>query len=94
MTVFRPTLPIIAAMVCCVTTTGLAGDLIPRRPPAKPATVTKPACESQLTVKFHDDLKARAVGGDLTSAVGADLSNVESVKVQFGSTFHRAIAVP
>lgn len=29
MTVFRPTLPIIAAMVCCVTTTGLAGDLDP-----------------------------------------------------------------
>lgn len=29
MTVFRPTLPIVASMVCCVTATGLAGELIP-----------------------------------------------------------------
>lgn len=94
MTLFHARLSIVAFMFCCVTTTRVLGDLIPRTPPPKPAAITKPAYESQLTVKFRDDLKARALGGDLTSAVGADLSNVDSVKVQFGLTFHRAIAVP
>ncbi len=76
------------------TTKAAAGDLIPRTPPPKPATITKPAYESELTVKFRDDLKARALGGDLVSAVGADLSKVDAVKAQFALTFERAIAAP
>ena len=75
MTMFRGLLSIVAFMFCCVTTTPVVGQLIPRTPPAKPATINKPAYESQLSVKFRDDLKARAAGGDLTSAVGADLTN-------------------
>lgn len=94
MTMFRAPSRIVAFMFCCVTTTRAVGELIPRTAPAKPPTITKPAYESQLTVKFRDDLKARAVGGDLTSSVGADLTNVDSVKAQFGLRFDRAIAVP
>lgn len=41
-------------------TSRAAGELIPRTLPPKPPTISNPPYESQLTVKFCDDLKAQA----------------------------------
>ena len=94
MTRWSPVLPFVTFMFCWVATTGVVAELISRTLPAKPATITKPPYESRLSVKFCDDLKVRAVAGDLTSAVGADLSNVEAVQVQFALSFEQLIPVP
>ena len=55
-----------------LSTTRAAGDLIPRTPLPKPATITKPVYESRLKVKFRDDSKVRLVSGSLTSLTGAE----------------------
>ncbi len=70
MTGCRHVFAILAFVLCCITTTRATAQLIPRTPLPKAAAISKPPYESRLTVKFRDDLKARAVGGDLTSAVG------------------------
>lgn len=57
---------ILAFVLCSVTTTLAEAQLIPRTPLPKPATITKPAYETQLTVRFRDGLKAQTVGGNLT----------------------------
>ena len=66
MTSSRASLCVVAFMFCCVTTTRVVGKLIPRTPLPKPPTISKPAYESQLTVKFRDELKVRAVNGIVT----------------------------
>lgn len=69
-------------------------QLIPRTPLSKPATISKPEFESELSVKFRDDLKVRPVGGSVTSAVNADLSAVLAVRAQYGLTFAPSSDLP
>ena len=95
MTMFRTLLSIVAFIFCCVTTTRVLAELIPRTPLPKPVTITKPLLfDSRLTVKFRDDLKVRAVKGDIASQVGADLGNVQATKAQFALTFQQLIQLP
>jgi len=62
-------------------------QLQPRTPLSKLPTISKPPYESELTLKFRDDLKVRAAGGNLTSAVSANLNNVQAIQTQYGLTF-------
>lgn len=90
----RHVFPILGFGVCWVATAAAWAQLIPRTPLPKPATITKPPYESRLTAKFRDDLKVRAVGGDLTSVVSADLGNVRSVQGEFAVIFEPMIQLP
>ena len=89
----RHVLAFVAFALCCVTTTRVMA-LILRTPLPKPGAITKPPYDTRLTIKFRDDLKVRAVGGDLTSQVSADLGNVQGVNAQFTLSFQPMIQLP
>jgi hypothetical protein len=56
--------------------------------PAKPVQVIRAVPESDLWVKFRDDLKVRTADGGLTA--GANLGAVQSVQQTFGLSFERS----
>lgn len=85
---------IVAFSVCVFAAAPVAAQLIARTPLPKPVTITKPAFESRLTVKFVDNLKVRAVNSGVVSQVGADIGNVQAVKAQFALTFQPLIQLP
>ncbi len=53
----------------------VAHGLQPRWVPTKPAAVVEPQFDSELEVKFLDNLKVRPANGTVTSAVGADCND-------------------
>ncbi len=61
MTRCRYVFVMLAFVLCCAMTSRATAQLTPRTPLPKPATITKPAYETRLTVKFRDDLKVRTV---------------------------------
>lgn len=85
---------ILAFVLCSLASTRVTAQLIPRTRFPKPATITKPAYDTRLTVKFRDDLKVRAVGADLTSLVSADVGNVRAVQTRFSLSFKPMIQLP
>jgi subtilisin family serine protease len=85
---------ILALVFWSVMSSAAVAQSAPRTPLPKPATITKPAYETRLTVKFRDDLRVRAVAGDVTSLVSADLGSVHVVKEQFGLSFEPMIRLP
>lgn len=71
-----------------------ANALQPRSLPTKPAAVAEPEVYSELSVKFQDVLKVRAVNGNLISNVGADITALQQVQQQFALTFEQSIQLP
>jgi subtilisin family serine protease len=72
----------------------LYGYSLPRTPLPKQAAISLPSFPSELTLKFRDDLKVRALGGTLVSLVSADLGNVLAIQTQFAITFEPLIQLP
>jgi len=71
-----------------------AEPLRARPVPAKPATVVRPQFESELSVKFRDDLKVRAENGNVAATAGGNLAAVQQVQQQYGLSFQQSIQLP
>jgi hypothetical protein len=56
--------------------------------------VVRPQFDSELSVKFRDDLKVRAVNGNVASAAGSNLAAAQQVQQQFGLSFEQSIELP
>ncbi|MBI4583272.1 MAG: S8 family serine peptidase [Planctomycetes bacterium] len=70
-------------------------DLLPRTPYPKQVLVSRPGYQEFLTVKFVDEVQARAApDGGLISRSGMDLVEVMNVAVQHGISFFPSIDVP
>ncbi len=72
----------------------VVGALIRRAPLQKPKTISRPAFDNMLTVKFRDDLKVRAVHRSLTSLGQGDLSNIDAVNALYGLAYSQLIQLP
>ncbi len=69
-------------------------ELIPRTPYPKQVLSPREGFEELLTVKFLDEIQARAVpGGGIISLSGADLSEVTELAGQLGLSFFQALEV-
>src|SRR5262245_46496759 len=69
----------------------VAHDLKPRTPLKKPAAVKRPAGDSHLLIKFHDDVQARPANAQVVSRGAKDLGDVNAIAAQFNLTFKPAI---
>jgi len=93
-----PRLVALLTAVHLVASLGPAGDDSESRhsrvPIPKPATIVRPSFESSLTVKFRDELRARATEGSITSTVGADLVQLESVTDRYDLSYEQLVRLP
>jgi len=73
---------------------GRSAALRPRVPIAKPATVSRPSPDSYLTVKFRDDLRARATDGAIVFSAGRRIDPLRVVADEYGLTFAPLVRLP
>jgi hypothetical protein len=82
------------AIMVCLCSVGVAGDLMPRHELAKSAVVSQPDYAHQLVVKLRDALRVRCSGDGVVSLSSGDLSEIETIAGRHQATFSPLINLP